>query len=142
VTRGFLITDDGVEVSTPYDPEWIARIKKSIPPEQRFWDAERKLWVFDYACLRQVREITDLFWTLPPETDVRSKRRPPPPPARSRPDSADTVLAALIKDVPNPALAKIYRIAISSVHPDAGGDHEKAVAINQAWDRIRAMRGL
>jgi hypothetical protein len=145
MTRGFLITDDGVEVCTPYDAEWVAKIKRAIPPHQRFWDNERKLWVFDYAVLREVRQITDMFWTLPPETDVRSKHKPPPPPppwSSPRPNSLDMELAALIRDVPNPALAKIYRVAIASVHPDAGGDHEKAVAINQAWDRIRAMRGL
>jgi hypothetical protein len=140
MTRGIVITDDGVEVSTPYSAAWVQTIKTRIPSHQRYWDEEMKIWVFDYACIDLVRQITLAVWPGIPEIDIRTAV-----PERPRSQSyggIDDVLAQLIRDVPNPALAKIYRIAIASVHPDAGGDHEKAVAINRAWDRIRVLRGI
>lgn len=140
ITRGIVITDDGVEVCTPYNAAWVQTIKMRIPSHQRYWDEESKIWVFDYACIDAVRGITRALWPGITEIDMRTAA--PERPRSPSHGGIDDVLAQLIRDVPNPALAKIYRIAIASVHPDAGGDHEKAVAINRAWDRIRLLRGI
>lgn len=48
----------------------------------------------------------------------------------------------LATTAPEPALRKLYAITFAAVHPDAGGDHETAVAINNAWDVIRKARGF
>jgi hypothetical protein len=79
---------------------------------------------------------------------VDAQRRPPPhrappPPVRGGgPATLELAFVELLSGLSNETLAKVYKLAIAAAHPDAGGSHEMAVAVNRAWDAIRRFKKI
>lgn len=49
------LSPKGLLVQTPYDPDFVASLKRQIPPMARNWDMEAKVWIVEtrYAALLQ-----------------------------------------------------------------------------------------
>lgn len=141
----FIIYDEGFEVAAPYHEKWLDEIKEKVWP--RKWHSPDKTWVFRIASLELVTEICERHLGYIHVIDRRGIPEPDyPPPVDETGEVIDEPLQAayllLTTHAPEAALRKLHMMTLAAVHPDAGGDHETAVAINNAWDVIRKARGF
>ena len=85
-----------------------------------------------------------------PGTERAKAARPPPPPPPPKPPPDPKVLAyqAACRTLGLPEagftpeqLSKSYRVRIHAAHPDRGGSHQQAAALNAARDLIKKRMG-
>lgn len=83
-----------------------------------------------------------------PDVPPRQRPPPPPPPRRPPPDPAQAAFAAACRMFGLPEssftpeqLTKRYRACMHAAHPDRGGDHQRAAALNAARDLIKRQKG-
>jgi len=50
--------------------------------------------------------------------------------------------AILLGVCPPETLRRVWRVIVTDLHPDHGGDTKKMAAANAAWDEIRKNRGI
>jgi hypothetical protein len=76
-------------------------------------------------------------------SERRTQRHAPPPP-QYRPAVSGWRAVLGFAESARPTLAdakKAYRARVLAAHPDHGGSHEKATALNLAWERARKELG-
>lgn len=95
------------------------------------------------------RERTSPGATPRPEERPRPKPPPsPPPPHRPPPDPEQAALSAACRMLGLPEsgftpeqLSRCYRVRMHAAHPDRGGSHRQAAALNAARDFIKKRKG-
>ncbi len=115
--------------------EILNRLKASLPfhgsDDRLLFDRENKVWTFpSWRChelagaARSIFEEPAIHW----ETA-----------ATARPDdlAAAYELLHLSASAPPELVEQVYRWTMKTLHPDRGGSHESAVALNKAIARIR-----
>lgn len=124
--------------------EWnlVKDALKEIPGAH--WSAPTKVWVIPAAYHRRVLawakewfdagEISDLSQEDEPRWESRQEapqQRPAPP--------LDAAYRALFLQpcAPPWAVTAVYRAAAKELHPDAGGSHDRMVAVNRAVETLR-----
>lgn len=115
----------------------LDRLKASLPShgsdDRLLFDRENKVWTFPSwrrhelaGAVRLVFEETAIHW----ETT-----------ATARPDDLAAAYELLHLSASAPPelelVEQVYRWTMKTLHPDRGGSHESAVALNQAIARIR-----
>lgn len=136
-----------VGVWTKYNPQFIAALKNVIPI--RAWDNTYKTWWFPPEYTEDVRALLVRFFGTDPmleETDYCHSGAcyapPPPPPRREDPNDPYTILC-VSRSAPNAVIKAAYKALALELHPDRrGGSSEPMVKVNNAFDAIRAERGL
>lgn len=83
-----------------------------------------------------------------PGTERAKAPRPPPPPPKPPPDPEVLAYQAACRALGLPEagftpeqLSKSYRVRIHAAHPDRGGSHQQAAALNAARDLIKKRMG-
>lgn len=54
--------DDGLALSSPYDPAFVAAFKALVPPPARRWDGTSKRWLISPAQARAVADLCETFF--------------------------------------------------------------------------------
>jgi hypothetical protein len=127
----------GYDIRFPYDPTLVSVIK-TIPASQRSWDPGSKSWwvhkhAFDVLRRSVDQALPGTIWVNIGEPD------PPPKPPPRKPSTKPTLERVFVDlfDLLPPTLVKPVRVALlHAVHPDHGGDHETAVALNAALQTV------
>lgn len=70
------------------------------------------------------------------QMETQSQTTQNTPASAQRVTPIDTVLVQFVRLLPYDAARTAYRKAQLTLHPDAGGDSNKASALNVAWQRI------
>lgn len=122
--------DGRLRVETPYDEDFIKRLKSTVPYNGREWVKHLKAWIVDRVYLEDVKKIGIDIWGQPAvkvEIGV----------------SLAEVYAVLYltPDAPFWLVKKVRDFLAVKEHPDIGGSHERMVAINSAYEQIKKMEG-
>lgn len=125
------------------------------------WREEFREHFETFAAFREAFERTDTRRRPPPGsarpkpdppcTDMPPRPRPqppPPPPRKPPPDPAQAAFATACRMFGLPEsgftldqLTKRYRACMHAAHPDRGGNHQRAAALNAARDLIKQRKG-
>lgn len=133
-----------VKVRWPYDKKRIGNlleaIKFTIPKEGRQWSPEEKCWLIDPSHDEDLINILDLHCdnvTILGDTTESAARVPDP--LAPGGDAA----SMLIGFCPDKALPKVWRTIAAALHPDSPtGDQDTFIKATQAWEALRASRGI
>ena len=128
---------ESVVVSCPYSAEWVTKIKRFVNPEHRAYHPTTKEWEIEIGLINVVEELCRECFADVIVENIDAAGDPQRPPTE-----VFTSYHRMIAHLPNDGLRRVYKTALTAVHPDLGGSHEAAVAVNAAWDEIRKDRGL
>jgi hypothetical protein len=129
------LQDGWIFIRSDYCAEFVQGLKDYIPPAHRKWRQEDRLWTVAPTHLKLLRDILRRFGYSVADYVVEE-------PARKKPVAVMSPYDELLSALPDQALKKAYKAIIAVVHPDAGGDHETAVRVNRAWERICKLRNI
>ena len=124
----FPTTDGRFGLRFPYSANLITDLKAQVPRWARAYNPESKVWTFDRAQLALVKRLcVHHLGAVHVDPDLEPRR----------PAAPTSAYDTMIRGLPFDTLKRIYWLAISAVHPDAGGDVTRAQQINAAWSAIK-----
>jgi len=123
----------GYHIKFAYDPALVSIIK-TIPSQHRSWDPDAKLWWVHRHSFQSFRRTVDqtLPGTIWANTGEAEQQPPPRRPARN----LETAFADMFSLLPDRLVKPVKIALLHAVHPDHGGDHDTAVALNAALQTI------
>jgi len=122
--------DGSAILHTPYDAEFVERLKATIPVSLRRWSKTDKTWVVSGSGIAQAVLLAHAFYDR-----VEDIPATPPAPSRFRPLTPHAVLH-LLPDAPADLVPVVYRHLAKVNHPDRGGDTREMQRINEAYETI------
>jgi hypothetical protein len=161
------IRREGTKISTetPFSNEWVAAIKYCIPLAARQWTGE--IWIFDvqyYTCVRDIvehffgtsyidstggisepqnttwRERWSVFKDGKHQPGVKGQWTWDDIVGRETPRTQTEYSVLFVTpDAPPEVIKAAYRTLAMMYHPDKGGDKEKMVQLNAAYDRLKII---
>jgi hypothetical protein len=130
---------DGATVfSVPYDREWIAAVKGSVPADSRDWDPRAREWSIWPPYGATVIQLTrEMFpGTVGPDSGRGGRPNSNTPPAD---EVSDAFVALHLRETAPPELVdSAYRCLAKLAHPDRGGTHEQMLTLTAAHDALKA----
>lgn len=136
MTSVYILADGGTTLlwTDQFSRHFVDRVK-ALPPGQRAWDPERKLWKITAPLKSRlvhtlIRDLEDLgAW-------CRLVAEEPEEPDESSPETswADMVFTRLGPDRAVAAFRALSRVC----HPDTGGTHELFLELEQAYRQAGA----
>lgn len=63
-------TDKCLKLHTPYNAEFISKLKAYIPYSDRKWDKEEKVWVVDIDCITTINELLYDYFGYTENTNI------------------------------------------------------------------------
>lgn len=121
---------------TPYAPDFIDELKRTIPFPYRRWDAGHKVWIIDTIFEDELVDLCEEHFG-----EVRITR--PDANERARPNASHYSTLYLTPDAPGPVIDAAYRTLAKLWHPDINDDQqasERMKAVNIAYQRIKQER--
>jgi len=131
-----------IKLRAPYDkfktPDFNAELKSRLPKGTRRWSPEEKVWLIDAGWDEELMLVLNKHYdeviVIEPEPAVE-------PPRHLSSVNGDPY-AEMLRLAPTAALPKVYRVIAAALHPDAGGDHAEFVKLGEAWEAVKADRGM
>ena len=122
----------GYEIRFQYDPDLVSLMKTMIPSAGRSWDPTNKCWHIKQYYLARLKQNTPLHtWiNLEPEPEPE----PPPRTSNKPPTTLQQAFVNLFEALTPTMRKPVKQALLKAVHPDTGGDHETAVALNAALE--------
>lgn len=119
-------------------PQLNSRLKTRLPPGTRRWNPDKKAWQFDPAYDTELMEVLEEYCTEVHVLETEKEIVEVPIPM------GQDAFSQLFRLAPDALLRKFHRELVIAFHPDriGGGDNEKMITINSAWEKIRKERGL
>ena len=113
-------------------------LRDNVPGAQ--FDSGEKSWFVDLRFRGQVLLWAERWYTLSQITDHLGARTSPPR-REPKPSPVEEAYRALflLPGAPLWAAEGVYRAAVKVAHPDVGGTHSGAVAINNAIELLRQV---
>lgn len=128
------------KVYTPYDPAFVALVKTQVPG--RRWSPTGRFWYAPTSATPSLKDVAVAYFGYPVVEVVNCRRertRKRRERTRKQADARTTTRATwadhLFDGLPARLHQPVHRALVKVVHPDHGGDHEAAVALNTAWQR-------
>jgi hypothetical protein len=103
------------------------------------FDPDAKCWRLPRGHYRAVRLWAGRFFERDEIRDHTTGEQPRPQPSQSSAVERAYRALWLVPGAPLWAAESVYRSAVKLVHPDAGGNHADAVAINRAIEVLRRV---
>ncbi|MDP9363483.1 MAG: J domain-containing protein [Chloroflexota bacterium] len=131
----------GIVLRFPYNPGLIERLKVSIPSVCRSWDPVLKVWTVEAA---YANLAIGLLQSTYPEATVGGSTAPPRGPDPIRPSDPHYEALHLLPSAPACVVEAAYKALARDRHPDRLPAHERdraheaMVALNEAYDALRA----
>jgi hypothetical protein len=127
----------GAWISFAFNRQLVDIIKAVVPPRERSYHPEERSWWIDdpwvarlTSAVNRAMENSVAWVGIEPDCPPPRPKSPPPP------INLETAFVNLFQSLP-PALVRPMKVAILKVvHPDMGGDHASAVALNAALERV------
>lgn len=128
-----LISANGRAVlAFPFDRWLVESLKAEIPPYARSYDPARKTWTVEQPYIRTARRLLTTVW---PDAEIEEEPRFRSPSERT--PRAEYHILHLQPTAPPELVEAAYKCLSRLYHPDAGGDTEKMMQINEAISTIR-----
>ena len=126
---------DGAAVLTfPFDRWLVDALKAEIPGHARTYDAAAKSWAVTPAYAHvATRLMHDVF----PDVEIVDAQAGPTADRGDHPREAALVILHLRPTAPPELVDAAYRCLARLHHPDAGGDHDAMLRLNQALEVLR-----
>lgn len=131
----YIIASDGwVETAFDWDPTVITMLKGNIPPSQRRFDLDAKIWrIHQIAWPRMLDVFRDCGYEVP---------NAPANAALTMAQSGGPYAVLYVTlEAPMEVVEAAYKALARIYHPDGGSSpsHEKMLAINVARDEVRKI---
>ncbi len=126
-------SDGSAILHTPYDAEFVERLKATIPVSLRRWSKTDKTWIVSGSGIAQAVLLAHAFYDQ--VVDIPAT---PPEPTRFRPQTPHRTLF-LTDDAPPEIVPVVYKALAKLCHPDKGGDVRQMQRINEAYEQIQKM---
>lgn len=128
-----------------YDKRLVEIIKRTVPSSHRDYDPNTKVWTISWWYEDDVKqrfiavELDDEFQARGEQgRRTRDQGRQQTSSSANTPVTLEDIFASLFSVLPSDLAPRAHRALVRTLHPDAGGDHEIAVALNRAWDKAVA----
>jgi hypothetical protein len=126
-----------MEIKTPYNRDFVERLKTAVPHEFRQWNPQHKTWFIQAPYDTDALRVLRAFY---PDADVDEK------PGAGRYSSsssgcgcdADHRALYVCQSAPPEVVRAAYRALSRTHHPDAGGDLVSMQRLNDAYERIQS----
>lgn len=129
------VKDGYIYLKTPYDQPFIQEMKADIPPSQRSWMANDKVWRIAASYHEDLLSVVKKYYGEP--TIVEQEQQ-----VVVVGNEGNDPFGAMLRVAPDDVLKKVYRLIAAEIHPDKGGLPEAMVALNQAWSEVKKERKL
>lgn len=127
-----------VNVEFPYIADYVQAIKDTVPSHQRSWDPKRKIWSIHSAYQDTLSSAFSWVETIQNSYTKTSQQRRTTQAPPTAPTGTVDVLRELFRVLPEHLRQPAHRALVKVAHPDVGGDHEFAVALNAVWQEVAA----
>jgi len=114
-----------VELVTPFNELFVAELKSSIQPPHRKWEPIGKVWQVNDIYLDKVVPMLKKYFD---EVTTDLLQKEPVPSNLFKP------LFAILGELPNGTIDKVYRSLAFALHPDKGGNNELMAKLNEAYE--------
>ena len=129
-------------VQTPFDTEKGSgeefrtelKLRLDIPPK---WDADIKCWLVDERDEKVLKDLLIHYWPSYPTEWGDKPKNTNGHFSSYDPNADDSSFRKLFKLAGPEAATKLWKAAMLSHHPDAGGTDSNAQEANQAWTEIK-----
>ena len=118
-----------LNVSTPYKKEFVEDLKAFVEPSGRAWNPTTKFWEIKEIYLGTLVEVLkkhfggNIIQNLTNEQDNSGNMFKP--------------VFAVLKDMPNNEMKRVYNALAFALHPDRGGSNEQMSLLNQAYEEVQ-----
>ena len=126
----------GFVAITPYRPDYVERLKATVPPAGRRWLPEQRAWWISAAWIAPVRRILDEHFGGEHFASGDGATRDFEPDVRPSLDLAYSALH-LLPSAPPVLVKAAYRTLSKLHHPDRGGSLGAMQRVNKAYDDLR-----
>jgi hypothetical protein len=131
-----------VELSTPYNADFVAALKGAIPARHRRWDPESKAWSVFGNSRQWADHAVALLLDYFPNAHIAERPERTPGPWQACPPHAlatdpDFAALHLLPSAPPALVVAAYKILAKYCHPDRGGTEEQMRSLNLAMDHLR-----
>ena len=120
------IKEGWVKVSMPYDKACIDDLKAFIESGGRRWNPDTKFWEVKEIYLGTLVKILQKHFGANVSQSLTSTEEVS--------GNIFKPLFAVLKDMPNNEMKRVYNALAFALHPDRGGSNEQMVLLNQAYD--------
>lgn len=130
------IVDDDIAITrTPFDPDWVEKLKGVVPANARDYDPASKEWtIYGRHHIDSVIALTKRHF---PQVKVVDSRRASSTERRLATLDHDFAQLHLLPTAKPKIVRLVYRELAKESHPDRGGTHEAMLALNASYERLQ-----
>lgn len=123
----YWIEEPWVLIHAAYNKRFVDALKSVIDPDERSYHDDLKIWRVRSTRLLEVIALLNSNFSI-----VRCLKQ----------DSKISPYHAMLEGLPNDVIKKVYRVIVSSVHPDHGHDSKILTQVNVAWEAVKKQRAM
>lgn len=129
---------------TPYDPEFIAEMKREVPRRYLKWDGQIKAWYVGEFYAEAIIKLADKHFPMFSRElyDAEKSGKFPPSSKTRKPGiqiSKEHKALYVLPGAPPEVISAAYRALSKLYHPDAGGSSVKMIELNKAYEVLRKL---
>ena len=129
--------DTTIWCKTPYNKDFISRLKEEIPKDYRYWDKDERVWVVNYSFEDELLALCSTYYN----NVVKYGERRYATTAITSSPAYGTLF--LLPSAPKEVVLAVYRVLAKLYHPDVNKKsdaNEVMKKINIAFDEIMGRR--
>ncbi len=113
------------DISTPFNADFVDKLKALIPGNARTWNKESKMWSVIETHLEDAVNLLKLYYAEVITTIGQEKEQ----------DTGNMFARVFeaMKGLPKENVDKTYKALATALHPDHGGSNELMMQLNQAY---------
>lgn len=118
-----------VRVSTPYKKDFVDDLKAFIEPSGRRWNPDTLFWEVKEIYLGTLVSVLKKHFGNNVSQNLTTEQ--------ATSGNMFKPVFAVLKDMPNSDMKRVYTALAFALHPDRGGSHEQMVLLNQAYEEVQ-----
>lgn len=143
-----------LRIRTPFDRDYIDRMKFEISSNMRQWDVQEKVWIVQSSVFDEIHHLISEYFPghvilISYDAQAEIDRYHEKPPQARQGESSHSIAIStgpyavlFINDsAPNCVVDAAYKALAKLYHPDCGGDSGSMSRINSAIASIKKLRG-
>ena len=126
-----------LRIHTPYDHQFLAKLKFDIPWQARRWNPELSGWEIQTSQPDLITRLCEEFFDDVEEENEQLNPNTAPLFPTQDDTSVDTLRQFLFEFCPEDIHKTIYREATKLCHPDSGGTAEQFKEMMELWEKVK-----
>lgn len=130
----------GIDLSTPYEADFVDALKATIPSRARKWDGEHKVWTVTHAYIAEAVRLLNQYFTVVDLREEKTKEQREQEQQQERErryGNSSYAVLHLQPTAPPELIHSAWRCLAKLYHPDLGGDLTMMQKINRAYEELK-----